>query len=288
LRTYYIRRKDLSHVPFQFYVFADGTERPVDKGFTSTFAVSPPKGEYDVVHVHIVDAFARTLIERWNVPEADLVRVAATALETWVKGEPIPPDHYYGPDFLKLDQEWYPAASDGSPLLALDPYTFVVVVDEPYLSVHDWPFFKSPANGNSTEDSGPAELHESEPEKRIVFGFTADVFPGQLILGYHQFKNKVTEAGIRATVSMLSLGDLPPALDVLFVPRELAEAAAAAAPYSRIVVLDIFQNHPVYNSLIEELSHEAGAGAPHGSPVASPAGTRPAPCERAPRARRAP
>jgi hypothetical protein len=175
----------------------------------------------------------------------------------WVKGQPIPADHYYGPDFLKLDHDWYPAASDGSPLLALDPYSFDVDVDEPYPSVFDWPFLKQPAVTGVAEESKASVEHEPIPGKRVVFGFTADVFPGPLILGYHQLKNKVAEAGIRATVSMLALGDLPAGVDVVCVPRELAEAAAAAAPHSRIVVLDTFQNHPVYNSLVAEWSQHA-------------------------------
>ena len=229
-------------------------------------------GPYDVVHVQIVDNFARTLLERWDVLEQDLVRVAASALESWVKGEPIPPDHFYGPDFLKLDHDWYPSASDGSPILALDPYTFEVAVDEPYLTVFEWPYMRQAANVCAVDESVSTERRESEPEKRIVFGFTADVFPGPLILGYHQFKNKIAEAGIRATVSMLAIGDLPPDVDVLFVPHELAAAAAGAAPNSRIEVLDTFQNNPVYNSIVEAWRGDAGSETPTGGALRSHAG----------------
>jgi len=93
-----------------------------------------------------------------------------------------------------------------------------------------------------------------------------------LIIGYHQFKNKIADAGIQATVRMLPLGDLPPGVDVLFVPRELAAAAALAAPHSRIEVLDTFQNHPVYNSLVEAWSRDGGPDTMPGSGLLSHAG----------------
>ncbi len=257
MRTYYIRRKDLAHVPFQFYVWADGTERPLDRGYTSTFAISPPKGEYDVVHVLIVADFARTLERQWQIMEADFVRLAAKALEAWVKSDPIPADHYYGPDFLKVDQEWYPAEPDGTPRLAMDPYNFEVTTTEPWPAVFDWPYLKQVNNDSAASVAEQAQPCAIDTGKRIVFGFTLDVFPGMLAVGYNQMKKKVSEAGIKATVSMLSLGDLPPVVDVLFVPPELAEAAQRAAPHSRVLVLQNFLNSPLYSALIQEWSGPA-------------------------------
>jgi len=264
LRTYLIRRKDLSHVPFQFYVYADGRERPIDKGITSTFAISPFKGQYDVVHVQIVDAFVQMLATRWDIQRPDVVRVAAKAVEAWVREEPIPADHYYGPDFLKVDADWYPAAPDGTPLIALDPYTFAVESAEAYAPLQEWPFMQQAAGGEDT-GAGPVAQSETGAPREVVFGFTLDVFPGPLITGYQQFKNKIADADISARVRMLPLGELPADLDVLFVPRELADAARAAAPDSRIVVLDTFQNHPMYNSLVDEwLLRGAQSSAPAG------------------------
>jgi hypothetical protein len=144
MRSYYVRRKDLSHVPFQFYVWADGRERPLDPGITNTFALIPPKGEYDVVHVLVVADFVRTLAEQWDVAEPDVLRVAAKALEAWLL-DAVPPDHFYGPDFVKVDAQWYPADPDGSPALALDPYNFHVETTDPYPSLLDWPFFQRDA-----------------------------------------------------------------------------------------------------------------------------------------------
>ena len=43
MRRFYIKRKDLSHFPFQFYIDRNGVERQLEKGYTFTFAIEPPK-----------------------------------------------------------------------------------------------------------------------------------------------------------------------------------------------------------------------------------------------------
>ena len=263
MRTFYIRRKDLSHVPFQFYVWPDGRERPLDKGITSTFALTPPKGEFDVVHVQVVADFVRALAENWDIQESDVVRVAASALVIWLRDEPIPADHLYGPDFIKVDADWYPANPDGSPVLALDPYILRVDTGEKYPSMFDWPFFKSDAA--QTAPPQPSSEPAAEPLLRVVFGFTLDIFPGLLILGHNQFKRKAADAGLRVSVSMLALGELPPDVAVVFVPQELAEAARQAAPGATVVALDSFLNHPAYKQIIAELqARQASLATPTG------------------------
>jgi hypothetical protein len=264
MRTYYIRRKDLSHVPFQYYVWADGRERPLDKGITSTFALTPPKGVYDVVHVLIVADFVQLLAQQWDIQESDVVRVAAKALEAWIKEEPIPLDHFYGPDFLKVDADWYPANADGSPAVALDPYVFIVETADPYPPMFEWPFFKSDSETHNVSDESVAKP-ATEALPRIVFGFVLDVFPGLLIVGQNQFKRNAADAGLRVSVSMLSLGDVPPDVAVVFVPRELVEAAQRAAPKAKVVALDSFLNHPAYKQIIAELhARQAGLATPKG------------------------
>src|SRR5512136_454300 len=126
MRTFFVRRKDLSHVPCQYYVSADGFARQLEKGYTSTFAIMPVKDDLDVMHVHIVDTFAREMEEHWGITEPDWLRVAAKAMEAWLKNEPIPPDHFYGPGMIKVDVDWYPRDSDNSPAMAVDPYNFMV------------------------------------------------------------------------------------------------------------------------------------------------------------------
>ncbi len=89
--------------------------------------------------------------------------------------------------------------------------------------------------------------------KRIVFGYSADCFPGQLIVGHNQLKRKLVRAGFDVTVSMAPLKDLPPDVDILFVPPELAEAARPAASHCQVEVLETFLNHPLYDALIKKL-----------------------------------
>jgi hypothetical protein len=253
VRTFYVRRKDLSHVPFQFYVTSAGVERPLEKGVMSTFAISPPKRDFDVVHVQILADFARELEQRWDIHEADLVRIAAKVVEVWLKDEPIPADHFYGPDMLKVDKDWYPQEPDHSPSLSLSPYSFDVETDEPWPSILDWDFGARQADAsNNNPAAGPPIL--ARCVKTIVFGYTLDVFPGPLIIGYNQLKHKIEEAALGVSVKMLPLSDLPAEVDYLFVPLELAEAARQAAPHSRVEALDSFLNHPSYNTVVEELS----------------------------------
>jgi PTS system mannitol-specific IIC component len=88
---------------------------------------------------------------------------------------------------------------------------------------------------------------------RIVFGFTLDVFPGNLIIGYNQFKHKLADAGVDAVVSLTALDEVPHDVSVLFVPTELAEAGRNAAPTAQLILLDTFLNHPAYPQVIAEL-----------------------------------
>ncbi len=254
MRTFYIRRKDLSHVPFQYYVYPDGASIALPPGLMSTFVIEPPKSDIGEMHVQIVEEFARELETRWGIPRADMLRVAAKALEAWVKDpSAAPADHFYGPGMMRVDAAWCPREPDGSPSSAPNPYTFKVETDEPWPSILDW----DPHAPRAPDPAPPPAPEDSRPRRTIVFGFTLDVFPGLLIVGYNQMKHKVAEAGINARVSMSALGDLPPGVDVLFVPPELEQVARAAAPGARVEVLDNFLNYPGYNTLVEAWSAEA-------------------------------
>jgi mannitol-specific phosphotransferase system IIBC component len=89
--------------------------------------------------------------------------------------------------------------------------------------------------------------------RRIVFAYTVDFFPGMLILGHNQLKRMLARNGFDVKVSMAPLNDLPPDVDMVFVPPELAEAARQAVPHGRVEVLESPLNHPRYDALIRQL-----------------------------------
>ncbi len=257
MRRFYVRRKDLSPFPLQFYYDRDGVERRLEPGHTFTFAVEPPKDQFAFLHIHILDDFARLAEESWDIAEADLIRIAAKAFEAWLKGEAIPEDHFNGTDLLEIDAAWYPQGPDQAPALAANPYRFEVITDEAWPTDSGWPFAIPADSSQESPVSTTATQPTSSCRKTIVFGYTLDCLPGLLIVGYNQFKHKVAEAGLNVAVKMLPLNDLPPQVDVLFVPQEFAEAARKAAPHSRVEVLGTFLNHPSYNTLIQQLMGES-------------------------------
>ncbi len=250
MRTFYVRRKDLDHVPFQYYIGNDGIARPMEEGYTGVFTIIPSRGEIDTVYVRITTELMHEFEERCGISEGALMRVAAKGVEAWLKGDAIPADHFYGPEWIRMDREWYLRDPDGSPAMAVDPYSFEVVTDEPWLSILDWDFSQPRQDESSivqsNETSAPA----------IIFGFTLDIFPGMLIVGYEQMKRQVEEVGVNAQVQMLSLGALPANLHTLIVPIELEQAAHQAAPNARVIALAEMVNAPEYESLIEEFKRE--------------------------------
>ncbi len=250
MRTFQIRRKDLDHVPFQYYVKTDGTALPLENGYTAVFVVVPPKNDIGEFYVRILDGFIQEMHDRWGIARDALLRVAAKAVECWLTHEPIPADHFYGPEWLKVDANWYPRDSDGSPAMLANPYQFEVTSDEPWPSLDDWDFLRRPA----VQSPAPVQSPVLPPEQ-IVFGFTLDVFPAMVIVGYEQMKHKVAEAGLDVQVQMLPLSDLPPQVNTLFVPAELADAARQAAPGARVIASPDMVNLPAYDALVSELSH---------------------------------
>lgn len=251
MRNFYVRRKDLDHVPFQYYISPDGVEQRLENGYTGVFTISPSRGNIDTVYVRIVEELAQEILDRLGVSRADLIRLAAKGVEVWLKGKPpIPADHLYGPEWLKMDRDWYPREPDGSPSMMANPYTFEVVTDEPWPSILDWDFNK-PRVDESELVTPPAM---SEP--RIVFGFTLDVFPAALILGYEQLKKRIAEAGLKYKVEMLPLNELPANIVMLFVPSELADSARQMVSGERVQALDDLVNNFAYDKLVEELKRE--------------------------------
>ena len=90
--------------------------------------------------------------------------------------------------------------------------------------------------------------------RRIVFGYTLDHFPSAIILGHNQLKRMLERAGFAIKVTMAPLTDLPPDVDILFVPPELEQAAQAILAPERIQVLEDMVNHPRYANLVQQLT----------------------------------
>jgi hypothetical protein len=252
VRRFYVRRKDFSHFPFQYYITREGVERPLEKGATYTFYFEPPKEQFCFLHVHILDRFALKAEQEWDIPEADLIRIAAKGFEAWLKGEAIPEDHFNGTDLLKVDEAWYPHGPDLTPLLMPNPYRFEVETDDP------WPidvFRLYTETAQPARSNAKIALSETSQGnvRKVVFGFTLDVFPGFLIVGYWQMKHRVMEAGLQVEVKLARLDDLPPGTQILLVPTELAETARLAAPDCRVEVLTELVNVPIYDAVVEEL-----------------------------------
>ncbi len=259
MRSFYVRRKDLDHVPFQFYVRSDGVAQALDEGYTAVFSVTPPKNDIDVFYVRILRAFIEEIREHWGIAQADLLRIAAKGVESWLKNDSIPTDHLYGPEWLRVDQDWYPRDPDGSPAMAADPYNFEVISDEPWPSILDWDFASHEQSERAERSAeGLATPAQLTPDaRRIVLGYTLDVFPAMLIVGYEQMKHKVAQAGLNVQVILSPLGELPPETLTLFVPAPLEEAARARAPGARVQALPEMVNSAIFDSLIQELQVES-------------------------------
>ena len=250
MRTFYVRRKDLDHVPFQFYIGADGVAQPMEDGYTGVFTIIPPRGDIDTVYVRITADLMRDFAERWDISQGTLMRVAAKGVEAWLKNDGIPADHFYGPEWIRMDRDWYIREADGSPALAVDPYSFEVVSDEPGPSILDWDFSQPRQEKSTTTASTEKEI------PAIIFGFTLEIFPGMLILGYEQLKHKVAEAGLNVQVRMLSLDALTANVHTLIVPMELDHLASQVAPQARVIALTEMVNAPVYDALVEEFKNQ--------------------------------
>lgn len=251
MRTFYIRRKDLDHVPFQYYISKEGVEQRLEEGYTGVFTISPSRGDIDTVYVRVVEDLAREITERWALSRGDLIRVAAKGAELWVKNA-VPADHLYGPEWLKMDQDWCPRDPNGGPAMMANPYTFEVVTDEPWPSILDWDF------NQPRHETAPVQSNGVNP-RRIVFGFTLDVFPATLILGYEQIKHRAADAGLDCRIEMLPLNELPQKVDVLFVPKELEQEARQLVGEQVLQPLTDLVNDPAYDRVLKWLKEDKAA-----------------------------
>jgi hypothetical protein len=131
VKKYYVRRKDLTPFPFQFYYDRQGLQHKLCKGETFTFAIHPQKDKLDGLHVHISTDFIQEAEKRWDIYENEMMRIAAKAMETWLLGGAIPEEHFNGVDMILIDLDWYPQESSGKPGMILNPFDFMVTTSEP-------------------------------------------------------------------------------------------------------------------------------------------------------------
>jgi mannitol-specific phosphotransferase system IIBC component len=89
--------------------------------------------------------------------------------------------------------------------------------------------------------------------RRIVFGYTVDCFPSQLILGHNRLKRMLERAGYNINVSMCPLDDIPLGADIVFVPKQLEEQAHRTAAHGQVRACEDFVNQPMYDDLIKLL-----------------------------------
>lgn len=131
MKKFYVRRKDLTAFPFQFYYDRQGVQHKLAKGQTFTFAISPQKDRLDGLHVHIAADFIQEAERRWDLYENEMIRIAAAAMETWLLGGTIPEEHFNGVDMILIDMDWYPQQSNGKPGMIPNPFDFMVTTSEP-------------------------------------------------------------------------------------------------------------------------------------------------------------
>jgi hypothetical protein len=130
MKKYYVRRKDLTPFPFQYYYDQHGVQHKLPKGQTFTFAIHPQKDLLDGLHVHVSSDFIQEAESRWDLFENEMMRIAAKAMEIWLLGGPIPQDHFNAVDMILIDLEWYPQAPNGKPEMVLNPFDFMVATNE--------------------------------------------------------------------------------------------------------------------------------------------------------------
>lgn len=89
--------------------------------------------------------------------------------------------------------------------------------------------------------------------RKIGFGYAVDLMPADLVLGYHQLSKKFEQAKFDIKVSLVPVHEIPPDLDLLFIPRELARQAAQVISTECIIALDEFVNQSVFAELVQRL-----------------------------------
>lgn len=103
-------------------------------------------------------------------------------------------------------------------------------------------------------DRAPAQ--DAPTIRTIVCGYTVEELPVAWLRVFHRFEHAMSRARWRIRVRLFPIEELPDEVDILVVPPELAERAAAVRPDARIVVTTRERAAEAVDELLKQL--EAG------------------------------
>ena len=131
---------------------------------------------------------------------------------------------------------------------------------------------QAPATAAADEEPPPTHSPPAEPRlvRRIVWAYEVGVLPVPWLMGYKRLKAMVERAGFAIRVDLIPLSGLPADTDLLCVPRELAEAARAAAPDAHLLALNERPPQESLQALVDQLGAGVGLTAER---VAAPVST---------------
>ncbi|HZU07482.1 MAG TPA: hypothetical protein VFB73_16075 [Chloroflexota bacterium] len=145
--------------------------------------------------------------------------------------------------------------------------------DEPPAPPGDGPSAPASASPPALPSAGPApgsDAPQPRVVRRIVWGYRVGELPVPWLMGYKRLKATLERAGFAIRVELLPLTELPPDVDLLFVPSELAEMARAAAPAARVIALAGRPEPAVFQALVDQLRAGTELAAPSPPEAAQP------------------
>jgi len=89
--------------------------------------------------------------------------------------------------------------------------------------------------------------------RTIVFAFTQAELPTQWLAIFHRFERVMEKAGLRIRVRLFPLEKLPESFEILVVPTELGDAAAALQTGARIIVTSRADAPAAADALLKEI-----------------------------------
>ena len=90
--------------------------------------------------------------------------------------------------------------------------------------------------------------------KKVAVAYDLNALPLTLIRNFSVLRRKLERAGFKIEVVMRPLTQLPPDVDVLFVPDVLVESARQAMPGARVMPLALTEARPpAFDELLQQL-----------------------------------
>lgn len=91
--------------------------------------------------------------------------------------------------------------------------------------------------------------------KKVVVGYDLNALPPALIRSFSVLRRRLERAGYEIEVVMRPLAELPPDVDVLFVPDQLVETAQHVAPGAQVMPLALSAPYqPAFDELLQQLN----------------------------------